>query len=331
MEALHDSDALVLVASHLEPIYRELEPPYLEICSKTRNGFARGYKNCADSYPGFAAHPESLSELLILLSAKSYFENKMQVGLIHYRRIFSLSPQKEHSENTTMDLKNRFSIACLEAQSLHLYVDQIVIPKPLKLDLNLLAHFIECVPLLENAIYEACLVFDASVHDIFGIIDSKSELENTQYIYPWNMWIGSPDFYSEWVALLFPVLKALDNISDSLPNDGYQSRWSGFISERLFTVYINLCRGTNRWNFVERPVIFFEDAAVAERDSAVAERDSAVAERDSAVAERDSAVAERDSAVLGLERVFKSKSWTATGFLRVGDKSLRKLFLSPRE
>jgi hypothetical protein len=124
-------------------------------------------------------------------------------------------------------------------------------------------------------------------------------------------------------------------MTTSLPNDGFQSRWSGFISERLFTVYINLCKKSNRWDFVERPVIFFEDSAVAERDSAVAERDSAVAERDSAVAERDSAVAERDSAVAErdtvaatLERVLKSKSGTTTKFLRAGDRILNKLFFS---
>ena len=29
MKVMRDSDAIVLVASHLEPIYRELEPPYL--------------------------------------------------------------------------------------------------------------------------------------------------------------------------------------------------------------------------------------------------------------------------------------------------------------
>jgi hypothetical protein len=82
-------------------------------------------------------------------------------------------------------------------------------------------------------------------------------------------------------------------MTTSLPNDGFQSRWSGFISERLFTVYINLCKKSNRWDFVERPVIFFEDSAVAERDS-----------------------------------VLKSKSWTVTSFLRSGDKIWRMLFFT---
>jgi hypothetical protein len=208
----------------------------------------------------------------------------------------------------------------------------------MELDASLYEHFIECHAPLEQALNLACLAFDESIKDIFGIIDSKSDLKNTQYIYPWNMWIGSPDFYNEWVSVLLPVLKDLDNISESLPKVGFQSRWSGFISERLFTIYINRCRDANRWNFVERPVIFFEDSAVAERNSAVAERNSAVAERNSAVAERNSAVAERNSAVaerdlaeLRLEVLLKSKSWTSTKFLRVGDQILKRFLRSTRK
>jgi hypothetical protein len=321
MKVLNDSDTIVLVASHLEPIYRELEPPYLEICAPKRNGLVQGYQHYAERYPGLEAHPESLSELIILLGAKPFFDNRKQVGLVHYRRIFSLKPDESNDQNYTQDLRNRYSCAGKSSEFLRSYTDKIVIPKSMALDTSMYEHFIFCHAPLERALDVACSAFNQSVKDIFGLIDSKSYLKNTQFIYPWNMWIGSPDFYNEWVAILLPVLKALDDISDSLPSEGFQSRWSGFISERLFTVYINLCRNTNRWNFVERPVILFEDVAVAERDVAVAERDVAVAERDVAVAERDNVVSR-------LERVLKSKSWTTTRFLRTGDKFLRRLFRS---
>jgi hypothetical protein len=194
----------------------------------------------------------------------------------------------------------------------------------MELNSNVYEHFIACHAPLEKALDVACLAFDESVKHLFGIIDSKSDLKTTRSIYPWNMWIGSPDFYDEWVSLLFPVLKALDDISDSLPKEGFQSRWSGFISERLFTVYINRCRGANRWNFVERPVIFFEDSVAAERDSVAAERDSVAAER-------DSVAAELDLAELRLEHILKSKSWTSTKFLRVGDQILKRLLFSTKK
>ena len=321
MEDLNEADSLVLVASHLEPIYRALEPPYLEICAPRSNGMVQGYQHYVERYPGLEAHPESLSELNVLLGAKELFETKKHVGLVHYRRIFFLNQDDPIGQNYTQDLRNRFSCASKEAEFLHKYIDKIVIPKPMDLKSSMYEHFVFCHAPLVRALDVACLAFNESVKDTFGFIDSKSDLKNSQYIYPWNMWIGSPDFYNEWVALLFPVLRALDDMSNLLPSDGFQSRWSGFISERLFTVYINLCRQSNRWNFVERPVIFFEDAAVAERDNAVAERDNAVAEL-------QNAISERDSAVLGFERVIKSRSWTATRFLRAGDKLLRRLVRS---
>ena len=316
MEVLRDSGTLVIVASHLEPIYRELGPPYLEVCAIPKSGPIRGYQHYVESYPGLLAPTESLSELVVLLRAGEFLNNKNQIGLNHYRRIFSLNPHASNFQNHTQDFRHRYSSASAEAEFLHIYIDKIVIPIPLALGTSLYDHFLTWHASLERALDVACLAFDESVKEKLGIIDSKSDLKNTKDLYAWNMWIGNPDFYNEWVELLFPVLKALDDISGSLPNEGIQSRWSGFVSERLFTVYINHCRSTNRWNFVERPVILFEDSAVIERDSAVIERDSAVIERDSAVA--------------GIESMLKSKSWAATIFLRVGERILKRLLLFKR-
>jgi len=313
-ENMVEVDTVVLVASHLEPIYRELEPPYLEVCGVLSTGLVKGYRQYVEIDPRLVAHPESLSEIIILLGAKTFFNNKKQVGLIHYRRIFSLDPRESNFQNYTQDFRNRYLCASTEAKFLQIYMDKIVVPKPLALNSSVYDHFIAFHPPLEKALDVACLAFNASLENIFGIVDAKSDLKNTQNLYAWNMWIGCPDFYNEWVTLLFPVLKALDDISDSLPNNGGHQRWSGFISERLFTVYINLCRSKNRWNFVERPVIFFEDSAIAERDWAIAERDRAMVER--------------GSAVLELESLVTSKSWTATRFLRAGDKLFRRLFFS---
>jgi hypothetical protein len=314
MEAVIRSETLVIVASHLEPVYRELEPPYLEICALLSNGLVHGYQHYVENYPGFVAHPESLSEIIILLGARPFFDKKKQVGFVHYRRIFSLDPDETKDQNYTQDLRDRYACAGTEAKFLPNYLDQVVVPKPMALANSVYDHFIDSHAPLERALEVACLAFNASVENIFGIVDSKSDLKNTQQLYAWNMWIGNSDFYNEWVALLFPALKALDDISGSLPSDGYQYRWGGFISERLFTVYINLCRNTNRWNFVERPVIFFDDIAATERDIAATERDIAATER--------------DNVVLELERVLRSKSWTTTRFLRVGDTFLRRLILS---
>ena len=317
MEDQRVADALVIVASHLEPIYKELPPPYLEICALLGNEMVQGYQHYVEMYPGFEAHPESLSEIIILLGARQFFKDKKQVGLNHYRRIFSLNPEEPNDQNYTQDFRARYSAAITQSNYLQNYVNNVVIPKPMKLNSSVYEHFIVSHAPLEHALDVACSAFNESVKDVFGVIDSKSELKNTQHLYPWNMWIGSPEFYDEWVTLLFPVLKALDEISDSLPTEGYQFRWSGFISERLFTIFIIHCRNTNRWNFVERPVIFFEDSVIAERDNVIAERDNVIAER--------------DKTELDLESLLKSKSWTGTKFLRAGDQILKRVLFPSKK
>ena len=324
MDDLGDTDSLIIVASHLEPIYRELEPPYMEICAVLSNGLVEGYQHYVEMYPSFEAHPESLSEIIILLGASQFFKDKKQVGLNHYRRIFSLNPQDPKDQNYTQDYRTRYATASLHADFLNDYVSNVVIPKPLEFNTSVYEHFITHHLPLEQALDVACLAFNESVRDVFGVIDSKSDLKNTQYLYPWNMWIGNPEFYNEWLTLLFPVLRALDDISDLLPSDGIQHRWSGFISERLFTVFIIHCRRANRWNFVERPVIFFEDSVVVERDTAIVERDTAIVER-------DAAIVERDAAELGFERLLRSKSWKSTRLLRVADQIMRNLYFSSRK
>ena len=324
MEKIIGSETLILVASHDEPIYRELEAPYLEVCAVLSRGIIHGYKHFVEPWPDFIAHPESLSEIIILLQAGEFFKDKNQVGLNHYRRIFSLDPKDLNNQNYTQDLRARYSRAGNESQFLQDYTSNIVVPFPMDVRPSVYDHFISSHLPLEEAFDLACSAFDASVKEIFGIIDSKLTLKNTSNLYAWNMWIGSPGFYNEWVSLLLPVLKVLDEMSPSLPNNGYQYRWSGFISERLFTVYINLCQETNRWNFVERPVIFFYDTILNERDTVIAERDTILTERDTILTERDTVIA-------NLESILKSKSWTTTRFLRVSDKFLKRLLFSQKK
>jgi hypothetical protein len=321
MRVMTSTDILILVASHDEPIYRELEAPYLEVCAVLSRGIIHGYKHYVEPWPDFIAHPESLSEIIILLQAGEFFNDRNQIGLNHYRRIFSLDPKDLNNQNYTQDLRARYSRAGSESQFLQDYSSKIVIPFPMDVRPSVYDHFISSHPPLEEAFDTACSTFNENVRSTFGIIDSKLKLKNTSSLYAWNMWIGSPEFYNEWVSLLLPVLKVLDEMSPSLPNDGYQYRWGGFISERLFTVYINLCRETNRWNFVERPVIFFDDTILTERDTILTERDTILTERDTILTERDTVAAT-------LERVLKSKSWTTTRFLRVGDKFLKRVLFS---
>jgi hypothetical protein len=228
-----------------------------------------------------------------------------------------------------------------------------VIPEAEDMGKSLWDNFEEIHPSLVDALVTACNEFDKQLRSVFGVVDSQQELRSTPSIHPYNMWIGNPEFYFEWIMILRPVLAKLDELREHLPKNGYQARWAGFIAERLFTVYINRCRRVNRWTFVERPVIYFEDhkqielniaefnlsaaretlnntlierdVAINERDVAINERDVAINERDVAINERDVAINERDVAIKNLLIIEHSKAWRATKPIRKTVSLLKRL------
>jgi hypothetical protein len=298
----------------------------LEVGVFTAHGRPSGFDEYVEGIPGLSAHPEAWAELAVLVHGENLFRDKRLVGLMHYRRIFSLDESLEVIEKGGIDVRERFKVAEHEISFLHHYQNQIVIPIAEDLGITLWENFEEWHSPLVRALVIACDEFDKQLIDRIGVVDSQNHLRSTQQIYPYNMWIGSREFYFEWLELLRPVLAKLDSIRSELPDDGYQSRWAGFIAERLFTVYVDSCRVVNRWSFTERPVIFFEDkvqttldntrfelkAALDFSSKIFIERDIAIEQRDIAIEQRDIAIEQRDIAIEQLFEIRSSKAWSIT-------------------
>ena len=319
MSTPSSSKDLILVANHLDSIYRQLPLPMLEVGVYTAHGRPYGFDEYVEGIPGLFAHPEAWSELAVLVHGENLFKDKRLVGLMHYRRIFSLDVSIGVVEKGYIDVHERFKVAEHEISFLHHYQNQIVIPVAEDLGKTLWENFEEWHSPLVSALVIACDEFDKHLVDLLGVVDSQKHLRSTQQIYPYNMWIGSRGFYYEWLELLRPVLAKLDSISNELPNEGYQSRWAGFITERLFTVYVDNCRVTNRWRFTERPVIFFEDKVQKSLDNTRFELNTALdfsskifIERDIAIEQRDIAIEQRDIAIEQLFAIQRSKAWSIT-------------------
>ena len=82
-------------------------------------------------------------------------------------------------------------------------------------------------------------------------------LEKRKSGYAYNMFIASKtiiDSYCEW---LFDVLFELDRIVDLSQYNDYNQRMWGFLSERLFNVWIM----KNNIDVHEEPVLFFDEAS----------------------------------------------------------------------
>jgi hypothetical protein len=72
----------------------------------------------------------------------------------------------------------------------------------------------------------------------FEMYDFSKRIFSDNPIFPFNMMIASKEYiamYSEW---LFDILFEVENRITDIELDSYQLRYTGFLAERLFTLYI---------------------------------------------------------------------------------------------
>jgi hypothetical protein len=69
-----------------------------------------------------------------------------------------------------------------------------------------------------------------------------------------NMFVMKREFYNQYMSWLFSVLFELEKLSDITQYDAYQKRMFGFISERLFDVWLT----HNNLNYKTLPFLYFK-------------------------------------------------------------------------
>jgi len=144
------------------------------------------------------------------------------VGLTHYRRIFT------EDKKDSIDLIDYSDICDILNQY------DIILP-----------------PLFDNktiTVYEHyCRDHNKEDIDKIGIIllqkypeyaDSYNYVMNQKYEYGFNMFISKKEICDEYSKWLFDILNTLEPQIDLLTYDDYQRRIFGFLSERLFTVWL---------------------------------------------------------------------------------------------
>ena len=80
---------------------------------------------------------------------------------------------------------------------------------------------------------------------------------NRREIYICNMFVTKKSIFDEYMKWLFDILFALEKRIDISNYDSYQARVYGFLSERLFNVWLE--KNKNNLNIKEMPVIFLEN------------------------------------------------------------------------
>lgn len=154
------------------------------------------------------------------------------IGLSHYRRYFTNKSKLEISKkkNSKMDLiLTESEIKKLLSKS------DIIVPQKRNYYIETIyshyknAHHIKDLDETKNIISE---IYPEYMESFNKIMDGK-----TLYLY--NMFVMKKENFDEYCEWLFNILFELEKRVDITEYDAYQTRIYGFISERLFNVWMN--------------------------------------------------------------------------------------------
>ncbi len=214
----------ILVATHKQ--YRfpknDLYQPIAVGRSLSKNDFS--YLSDANG-ENISYKNKNYSELTALYWAwkNHYFKESDYCGLVHYRRYFK--------GNMPFD---EFSVLSPEEIREYLHTYDVILPKKRNYYIESVrshyenAHYKKDLDMLESIIRKVTPEYS----DAFKVVMGSTKL----HLY--NMFVmKSKDFnsYMEWLFTLMTILEEKIDISDY---DEYQARVFGFLSERLFNVWL---------------------------------------------------------------------------------------------
>ena len=157
------------------------------------------------------------------------------IGLNHYRRYFSFT-EKDNRKNHIAKNVKEISNYKIDKALLEKYLENgfVIVPKKARIKKSVAEHY-EHAHNSED-LRELHLIIKEKFPEY---IDSFNEVFQRQnYFYDCNMFVMDFQEFKKYASWLFSVLFALEEkINISNYND-YQKRIFGFLSERLFTVWI---------------------------------------------------------------------------------------------
>lgn len=188
-------------------------------------------------------------------------DNIDYIGLCHYRRYFNFFPNKFSIKPSTQKRiskakldKHKISTIAVEEQKNKIKADlkkvDIILPKPRKIKISIskdyiLNHRESDLIKVKEIILSKYPDFEKSITDY---------LDNNNMFYQCNMMITSKKIWDDYHNWLFDILFELEK-EIIIPEDTFQKRIFGFLSERLFNLYIL----HHKFKIKEYPLLFIND------------------------------------------------------------------------
>lgn len=233
-----NQDLNIFVATHKEfDLPKQIDNDNAYIVSQVGVNNYLGYFS-ENQLDNIAYKNKNFCELTLLYFIWKNVSSKY-VGLVHYRRYFYKKVKTKKIAFLTIPWKSKYQFLSKTEILSILNEYDIIIPKPYYISSESIRvqyeeeHHIKDWILTKNIISRLYPEY----------IMSFSEIENGKIFYGCNMFIGNKkviDLYCEW---LFNILFELENQVDISNYSDYQKRIFGFLSERLFTVWLNYNKG----------------------------------------------------------------------------------------
>lgn len=176
------------------------------------------------------------------------------LGLVHYRRYFNFKekPKKHISSN---ELENELmydNVKNIIKENLETKKYDIILPKKKKIYKAIDDHYKMChIEEDWNKLIEIILKKYPNYQDVI-----KKTLKNEE-LYAFNMFITSKDIFKNYMEWLFDILFEVEK-NITISENSYQARVFGFMSERLFNLYIE----ANKLKVLEIPYTMLHDSEI---------------------------------------------------------------------
>lgn len=238
----------IIVCNHKNLDREPLEYPYIDVCNIDQGVKPKGYLYYdSDADINISEFNNQYCELSQLYSFWTSNNFSDYFGLCHYRRFFLFEERTDSSVQIDYELYKDYVYNISHLQN---FDYNLIAPNAINLGSHtIFSQFQSIHPNLVSIFEDTCNIFDKNS----GFSNSLSWFKNNNLLTPCNMFIAKKEIVENWCSILFPTLfQAQNNISVEL--EGYDLRWAGFISERLFTLYIK--NFVNQNNIKRYPILF---------------------------------------------------------------------------
>lgn len=181
------------------------------------------------------------------------------LGLFHYRRLLMLNTKfNKRNEITIMKFDDRFLDFGLNEDNIEEMMGtyDLILPKPVEFKVNLYEqyrngymHRIEHLDLALNFI----------ARNYKEYIPYINKFKNSYSGFFCNLFIMKKEILDKYCEWLFPILEYVENEVDYKNYSFHEKRFIGFISERLFTIYLFKLLDEKRYSCYYATRIFIEE------------------------------------------------------------------------